>query len=115
MKNDIEIVRGTTVNLQVQITDANREPYLPGSETEKVYFGIKERPEDDEYIIHKTVSANDFGDGVCPIRLDPADTETLECKRYFYDVGIENSAGFFMVIELSSCRIKPNITKRGGA
>lgn len=110
MKQDIEIVRGTTNTFEVLITDNDGEPYQLSS-NDKVYFGIKRKPTDLEPIFSKEGINGE--DGQCVIILKPEDTINLAGGRYYYDVGLQHGIDFFNIIPLSILDIIHNVTSRG--
>lgn len=113
MRNDVEIVRGTTNTFEITVTNANGEPYILGT-NEKLLFGVKKNHTDSEYIFVKTVLQCDKDrDGVYIVTVHPEDTEKCECNKYFYDVAVQSGDNFFNVIEASFFRVNKNITCRG--
>ena len=108
----INMVRGTTRTFAVYLTNEDKEPYvLPDGA--KVVFGVKKNPENEEYLIFKTVTS--VTNGVCEVNFAPADTINLPFGRYFYDVSVESGADFYNAIEADEFWIRKNITKWGDA
>lgn len=115
MKQDIEIVRGTSNTFDIEVTDANGDPYTL-ADGEQIIFGVKKKPEHGECLIKKVSTA--CTDGVCTIEIDPEDTLELPFGKYFYDVGLRSGSDFFQIIgcekfKLPEFHILPNITKWG--
>ena len=112
MWNKIEIVRGTTVIIQIDVLDAEGNPYTLQT-GEKLIFGVKRKVADAEEIIVKTASVSE--DGGYIVTLVPEDTLELPCDKYVYDVGLESGNDFYNVIEASPFVVCGNVTKRGCA
>lgn len=110
MRQKIEIVRGTTNTLALSVTDADGNAYTL-ADGELLIFGVKEKPEDEELLIQKTIT--DCTDGVAMVELSPDDTIGLKYGRYIYDVGLESGEDYHNIIPASPFVIQPNITKRG--
>lgn len=113
MERKIEIVRGTTHNIQVAVRDATGRPYNLGA-GEKVVFGIKKNTESNEApLIVKT--AEPISEGVFSVKLCPEDTKDMPCGNYFYDVGLDTGTDFFNVIKPGKFKIIGNVTHKGCA
>lgn len=113
MMQGIDMVRGTTVPITVEITDANGSPYALAS-GEVVLFGIKKEATDAAPIFCKAAVAGSET-GVYSVTIYPEDTLDLAPGRYYYDVGMESGGDFFNIIEPSPFMILPNITGKGDA
>ncbi len=112
MKNDIEIVRGTTNTFQIVVTDSLGQPYELKS-GEKLLFGVKKSHNDESYIFVKVVTDGIIG--VYNVTIDPCDTVDLTCDKYLYDVAIQSGTAFYNVIEASNFILNKNVTKWGCA
>lgn len=110
MKNDIEIIRGTTNKVVVHLKDSNGNPYTPAS-GEKLVFGIKKKPHHEECVLKKVLSGGT--NSYFTFQFDPEETENLEYGKYFYDVGLRSGNAYYSVIPPSVFNIVANITKRG--
>lgn len=110
MKQRIEIVRGTTNTLEVDIVDDSGAPYNLGS-GEKVVFGIKKKPEHEKVIFAKVGEI--VYEGKYRVVLDPADTENLPGGDYYFDVAVESPTAFHNVVVPSRFTLVANITYRG--
>ena len=110
MKQRIEIVRGTTKTLAITVTDTSNELYTLAS-GEKVVFGVKRKPEDDNAFIVKTVTSGE--NGVYSVTVMPSDTENIAYGNYFYDVGVLSGGNYHNIIEPSPFVVIPNATCRG--
>lgn len=111
MVQAIEIVRGTTLPMTLEITDANGSLYKLGT-GERVLFGVKKKPTDESPIFVLTAAAQSAA-GQYSITIYPENTQDLEPGRYWYDVGLESGGDYFNIIEPSGFTILPNITSKG--
>lgn len=110
MAHKIEVVRGTSNTFPITVTDADSIPYML-ADGEKLLFGVKKEPSDEEYIILKTITSATDGEYVA--ELMPNDTIGMEYGRYVYDVGLESGENYYNVIEASPFVVQPNVTKWG--
>lgn len=106
----IEIVRGRTETFQISVIDATGLPYALGS-GEKVVFGVKKHPKDQEVIFAKVASV--AGEGLFTVKLQPDDTENLSGGEYWYDVGLESGEDYLDIIKPSPFLIRDNVTSWG--
>lgn len=111
MVQAIEIVRGTTLPMILEITDANGSLYKLGT-GERVLFGVKKNPKDESTIFTLEAVAQSTT-GQYSITVYPENTQELEPGRYWYDVGLESGGDYFNIIEPSGFTILPNITSKG--
>lgn len=112
MTQVIEIVRGTTNTLEINVTDANGVAYTTAA-GEKIVFGVKKKPGDTELLIVKTASFVTVGTYL--VTLDPDDTANLAYGRYMYDVGLQSGNAFYNIVEPSYFVVTDNVTSRGCA
>lgn len=112
MGDKIEIVRGTTNMIHIDVLDANGNPYTLQS-GEKLIFGVKRNVTDEDEILVKTASVAE--DGGYVVNIAPNDTEDLKCGKYVYDVGLQSGDCFYNVIKATSFVIAGNVTKWGCA
>lgn len=110
MSKDIRMVRGTSRTFQISVTDAEGNPYNL-KDGEKVIFGVKKSASDEELLICKVVT--ECVDGVCEVELDPEDTGNLAVGKYYYDVGLESSEDYYIIVEMSIFTLAANVTKWG--
>ena len=110
MVQKIEVIRGTSNPFEITITDANHNLYTLGA-GEKVLFGVKKDPDDQEYIFLKTITTGT--NGVFAVTVDPEDTADIAPGYYFSDVGLQAGNDYFNVIEPSPFDILQNVTKWG--
>lgn len=110
MKQNIEIIRGTSNTIQIRVTNADGDPLtLAGSE--KIIFGVKKKPWNDECVLKKVMT--EIENGICTVEIKPEDTEALEFGKYFYDVGMLSGDNYFNIIPSSVFHVMHNITDRG--
>ena len=84
VKRNIDLIRGDTLAFDVSISE------IENVTVESMYFSIKKRKTDDEYIVQKSI-----GDGITQIddlkyrvRVAPVDTYALPAGKYEYDLQI---------------------------
>lgn len=112
MDNTIEIIRGTSKVLAVNISDINGTEYTLQS-GERLLLGVKKQLDDKEYTIIKAVT--DKTDGEYSFKLMPSDTADLPSGNYYYDVGLESGLDFINVIPPSDFIILPNVVRHGAS
>lgn len=85
INNNISIIRGDSATITLSITDANGEAYtiLP---TDSVTMMVRKTPTS-EVVMSKT-----FTDGT--LNIAPADTSSLPCGNYVYDVQLVHQDGW---------------------
>jgi hypothetical protein len=110
VKKDIQMIRGTTQVFKISVTDANESPYVLGS-GEFLLFGVKAKPEDNSYVVLKSVSSGAYG--VYTVTLAPKDTFYMPYGRYVYDVGLQSGNDYYNIIPTSGFAVLPNVTKWG--
>lgn len=108
----VELVRGTSLTLEITITDVYGNPYSMSS-GQVVVFGVKQELDDEKLVIKKLVTTG--SGGVFKVTLSPQDTESLEPGRYHYDVGLADGSEYHGVIDPNPFILKENVTKRGDA
>ena len=79
----IRLTRGDTAEFTITVTQADGSPYIL-AEGDLLEFAVKEYPGGDNEVIYKTGQE---------ITIEPADTEELPVKSYFYGVRITLSDG----------------------
>ena len=112
LRNTIEVVRGTTVPLEIEIRDADGALYGATS-VEKVIFGVKKNLHDTECVFVKT--ANMTSVGIYHIEIEIADTRDLDAGMYFYDVGVMSGNRYHNVIPPRQLIIREHVTEWGCA
>ena len=114
MRQPIEITRGRSYDIALEITDENGNGYgLSGSEV--ILFGIKREPEKDEKPIFCRAAVAGSAAGSYTVSIRPEDTIDLSPGRYYYDVGLESGGNYYDIIEPSGFLLLPNVTKKGDA
>lgn len=86
-KTTINLTRGDTLKIQIGLTDANGDPYVPKA-SDVIRFAMKKDYNDVETLINKTIP-ND----TLILTLDPMDTKRLEFGRYVYDIQLTRANG----------------------
>lgn len=110
MKQDLSVIRGTTNTFNISVSNSEGEPYILHT-GEKLLFGVKLNPDDENYAILKTLTSENEIDGVYKFVIQPEDTIALPCYGYYYDVGLQTDEGYFNIIECSEFNLVQNITK----
>lgn len=86
---EIRLTRGDTMDLKIKIRmHDTKELYIPRP-TDKIFFGMKKRIEDDVCVIYKEIPRNTM-----ILHLDSADTKNLECGNYWYDIQLTRADGY---------------------
>lgn len=108
----INIIRGTTNDLNLSIEDENGEQYTL-KDGEKIIFGVKSNAENSDYDIVKTLTSADMVDNAYTIKLIPEDTSGLPFGQYYFDVGLQTASGdYYMIIPCGQCLILPAVTQK---
>ena len=108
----INIIRGTTNDFNLNIEDESGEQYTLKTK-KKIIFGVKENAENSDYNIVKTLTSADIVDGICTIKLTPADTAQLAFGRYYFDVGLQTADGdYYMIVPCDEFYICKAITAK---
>lgn len=105
VNNNISIIRGDSATITLTITDANGDPYviLP---TDSVTMMVRQNP-NSEAVISKT-----FTDAV--LNIAPADTSSLPCGNYVYDVQLVHADGWTdTIIPVHQFIVLPEVTYGG--
>ncbi len=105
--NTIKVIRGTSNQFSLSVVDVNNNPYQIQS-GEKIIFGVKVRPTDNDYILTKVILESPY-----IITLTPDDTINLSFFKYVYDIGLESGEDFYNIIPTSPFIVCENITKHG--
>lgn len=104
--NEIELTRGDTAELKVDITDDSDNPYTVGAD-DTLTLSVKRNVKESEYCVTKSVK----GDNI--INLEPKDTAGLACREYVYDVELVTSDGrTYTVIEKTPFVLRDEVTTR---
>lgn len=119
MKHNFSIIRGTTSSFGVELFSEHGELYFL-AENEKLIFGLKKLPTDNECILTKTfdhcceTGTDENGNPIWGyyFRLEAADTLKFPPGKYYYDIGLKvGESMYYNVVEKREFTIKPNITQ----
>ena len=105
VNNNISIIRGDSATITLTVTDANGDPYviLP---TDSVTMMVRQTPTS-EVVMSKT-----FTDATLSIA--PADTSSLPCGNYVYDVQLVHEDGWTdTIIPVHQFVVLPEVTYGG--
>lgn len=106
-EKDIKLTRGDSFGFNFEVADSNDEEVT----LDAVHFSCKEKPTDTTYIFQKTI-----GNGITKlsegyyVKIDPADTENLEYKAYYYDLEVTIGDDVFTFLK-GKLDIKWDVTK----
>lgn len=83
-EKEIKITRGDSFGFNFEITDENDQQV----ELDACYFSCKEKPSDTDCLFQKSIGSGitKLNDGGYYVKIDPADTDGLESKKYYYDL-----------------------------
>lgn len=123
LRQPISISKGRSVAITVTITDEAGNAYSP-TDGDIVRFGVKRDPDDDRYLIVRTVPSSEFiistSPACCQVKIyvRSSDTSQLLSGDYWYDIGLQRSdsewdQGYFDVVPCSPFRIAPSVTLYG--
>lgn len=76
--NNIELTRGDTAYIDLELTDGNGKEYVP-EQGEELIFTVKSNPRFCEALLQKPLEG-------LRLKLDSADTECLSFGNYWYDI-----------------------------
>ena len=103
--NNISIIRGDSATITLSVTDAEGNPYTIKS-TDSITMMVRKSPTS-EAVISKT-----FTDATLSIA--PADTSSLPCGNYVYDVQLVHEDGWTdTIIPVHQFTILPEVTFGG--
>ena len=108
---DIIMVRGDTLQLSIgSIKTSAGEDYIL-KDTDIIYLDVKKYPSDETAIFSKSVTAEDYVDGVLPITIFPEDTADLAVSDYYFDVRLYiDDDNIYTIIPETKLKIVRNIT-----
>lgn len=108
---EISIVRGDTLKLtltDIRLSDGTE--YVL-SDTDIVYLDVKKYATDENYVIRKSATKEDYIDGGLPFVFLPADTVNLSVSEYSFDVRLfVDNENVYTIIPMSKFRIVQNVT-----
>lgn len=103
--NNIQLTRGDTADLTVQLTNQTTQEDYVMSESDILTLTIKRTVNDEEVCAQKTVT------GINRIHISPSDTNQLSFGKYIYDVELKTSDGdVYTIIEPTRFDILPEVT-----
>lgn len=101
MSNKIEMTRGDTLSLHIDLTDDTGEPYTL-KEGDQLTFTVKKTTRDEKVLIQKTGQ---------DVLIEPEDTEPLKYGTYKYDAQLTLANGWVTtVIKPSDFVIQDEVT-----
>lgn len=103
---EIELTRGDSATLNVNITDDAGQPYTI-RESDTLTFSMKKTVKDPKPCVQKIVT------GYNKIHIEPKDTASLEFGGYFYDIELLTAEGdVYTVVEKTAFKIREEVTTR---
>lgn len=112
MKQDIEIVRGTTNSFGITPVDEESGNALTLETGQVLVFAMKKQPKDAERVLVKKITHTVNGEYY--LEFSPADTADLEPGVYYYDIGLQHGANvFYNVIKCRKMKLIANISELG--
>lgn len=104
--NSIELTRGDTARLTINLTDDYDQPYEMQPE-DMLIFTVKTSTDATEKIIEKELKGTNL------LHLKPEDTANIEYTKYVYDVEIHTADGdVYTVIEKTDFKLREEVTRR---
>lgn len=101
--NAIELTRGDTAYLTVPIT-IEGEPYTMSAD-DRLTLSVKQNVKEDVYCFQKVSVGNNV------IHIEPADTKSMEFKKYKYDVQLNRANGdVFTVVPTDTFEVLSEVT-----
>ena len=114
MVQGIEIVRGRTLDIEIEITDANGNPYLYDYGRDLILFGVKKELTDETPLFCiEAIQKTAVIDGQYKVTIETWHTIDLAPGKYYYDVSIGTENNCYTIIEPSPFIIQGNVTKYG--
>jgi hypothetical protein len=103
---EIELTRGDSATLTVNITDGVGEPYTVRNE-DTLTLSLKKDVKDPKPCVQKSINGNNV------IHLEPKDTAGLDFGNYVYDVELLTAEGdVYTVIEKTVFKLREEVTTR---
>lgn len=104
--NSIEITRGDTGRLTIDVADDYDQPYEM-RENDTLIFTVKTSADAEESVIEKELKGTNL------LHLEPKDTASLDYTKYVYDVELHTAEGdVYTVIEKSEFKLREEVTRR---
>lgn len=103
----IKLTRGDSFGFNFEVADSNDEEVS----LDAVHFSCKESPTDANYIFQKTLNngITKLSEGYY-VKIEPADTEELEYKDYYYDLQVTIGDDVYTFLK-GKLEIKWDVTK----
>lgn len=110
----LKINRGTTYTIGIVYKRNGEATTLVGA---TVRFTVKDVEWDDDMtdasaVVQKNVTDGNSS-GEATITIDPADTDTLEPAKYYYDIKVEQADGEIYKIDEGTIKLDGSPTNRG--
>lgn len=110
----LRINRGTTYTIGIVYKKNGEAETLVGA---TVRFTVKTVEWDDDMTDSSAVIVKNITDGnssgEATIEIEPADTDTLEPGKYFYDIKVEEASGEIYKIDEGTIKLDGSPTNRG--
>lgn len=101
-QGNIKITRGDTGIFQIDLVDSEGEPYTP-VEGDSIRFAMAKNY-GSNVLVEKEISTDDM-----LLKLEPADTKTLEFGSYVYDIQFTSSNGDVSTIILAKVTLTKEV------
>lgn len=128
MRQPLVVTRGSTKRIALDVINSNGQPYVLSGD-EKLIFGVKKDPLNQEYIKYTTVSDGhevsadliiiltksdyDAALGKYTTCIKPSMTQELSFGEYYYDIGLYTGVDdYYPIVECSPFVVAKNITSR---
>ena len=108
-KTPIHIIRGDTTHLNINVLDANGNPWTLAS-GDRLVFGVKDNTNSTVYRVKKYI---DEGTAPFEVVLRPTDTQSLRRGTYYYDVGIQTGEDYYHILPISPFTVNDSVTEWG--
>ena len=86
--NKIQLTRGDTMILQINLKDETGEEYIP-VETDKIYFRLKKQQTSKEILIEREIPYDTL-----ILQLNEEDTEDFRFGTYYYEVELVTESNY---------------------
>ena len=109
--SDIFMVRGDTLQLSINsIKTQTGEDYVL-TDTDIIYLDVKKNAYDKTPIFTKSVTVDDYLNGVLPIVIYPADTVNLAVADYCFDIRLViDDENIYTIVPMTKLIIVQNVT-----
>ena len=107
----IHIVRGTTKKINLTVLSIDGYQGLLFKPKDEIFFGIKRRPADKEYISIQKIAAP-IDSNTIEIKIEPINTQYESFGEHYYDIGLKRDKDYYNLVKCSLLIIEPNITEK---